>query len=456
MARTLFRGHRGDDVRTVQDLLRAADHDPGASDGFFGEPTEAAVRAFQRAQNLVVDGAVGPITLAALRKAGDGKPATVCRALSLHVGINVVDPTKYPVPVPPLRGCENDARDMRALAQAQGFTSTMVLGPAATAQAVIDAITDAAAQLNDGDYFWFTISTHGSQIKDPTGEEPDGLDETLVMYDRQLLDRELSALWDKFHPGVRIFVVPDTCHSGTVTRSADLAYRALAATIQDSPDGFTERGVLLVTPHAERSMGTGLRGILSEIMPAVADALYPTRAVGAEGQDRVIRLVDGIWELLAARLVELDQVDLSAVPRARFLPPEVQEADSTKRAGLYRELALAAGRHDRSADSRTMPAVLAESACQDNQVAMDGRRNGLFTQRFLEVWATGAATDYPDLHRRICELMPPQQTPNLYWATDRDVAFESQRPLVIDPGRGGSQSTRRRTPAGRALAATAG
>ena len=44
------------------------------------------------------------------------------------------------------------------------------------------------------------------------------MDETWVCHDRQLIDDELYELWGKFKAGVRILVLSDSCHSGTVTR----------------------------------------------------------------------------------------------------------------------------------------------------------------------------------------------------------------------------------------------
>jgi peptidoglycan hydrolase-like protein with peptidoglycan-binding domain len=58
-------GSAGEAVRTVQYLLRA--HGQSVSvDGIFGPRTEATVRAFQQAHNLVVDGVVGNSTWMAL------------------------------------------------------------------------------------------------------------------------------------------------------------------------------------------------------------------------------------------------------------------------------------------------------------------------------------------------------------------------------------------------------
>ena len=64
--RTLRRGDRGEDVKVLQRALKRAGFDAGTIDGIFGSRTEAAVRAFQRANGLQVDGIVGPKTWAAL------------------------------------------------------------------------------------------------------------------------------------------------------------------------------------------------------------------------------------------------------------------------------------------------------------------------------------------------------------------------------------------------------
>ncbi len=63
----LKRGDSGAAVRELQALLGQHGH-ATAVDGDFGPSTDAAVRAFQRARSLPVDGVVGPDTLAALER----------------------------------------------------------------------------------------------------------------------------------------------------------------------------------------------------------------------------------------------------------------------------------------------------------------------------------------------------------------------------------------------------
>lgn len=66
---TLRRGSRGETVKALQDALNKLGYKAGEVDGIFGPKTESAVKAFQKANKLVQDGIVGPLTWAALDKA---------------------------------------------------------------------------------------------------------------------------------------------------------------------------------------------------------------------------------------------------------------------------------------------------------------------------------------------------------------------------------------------------
>jgi hypothetical protein len=144
------------------------------------------------------------------------------------IGLNEVDPSHYRDGEGKpwkgtLRACENDARDLAALAQGIGFE---IRGPlltrAATSTEVIDHVRATARELSSGDIFLLTYSGHGGQVTNTNPEddpEDDRLDETWCLYDRELLDDELFALFSEFASGVRIVVLSDSCHSGTVTRA---------------------------------------------------------------------------------------------------------------------------------------------------------------------------------------------------------------------------------------------
>ena len=95
-----------------------------------------------------------------------------------------------------------------------------------------DGIRSAAELLAADDLFVISYSGHGGQVRDPTPEEDDFMDETWVLWDRELLDDELFALWGAFKPGVRILVLSDSCHSGSVLR--DRFYRDSPAAAETS------------------------------------------------------------------------------------------------------------------------------------------------------------------------------------------------------------------------------
>lgn len=88
----LRRGASGAEVRQLQQALKDRGYEL-AVDGRFGPNTEAAVRRFQAAQGLVVDGLAGPATLGRLRAASPSTPAAP---------VDVMEPTpSRPAPTPP-------------------------------------------------------------------------------------------------------------------------------------------------------------------------------------------------------------------------------------------------------------------------------------------------------------------------------------------------------------------
>jgi hypothetical protein len=145
------------------------------------------------------------------------------KGYSLHIGLNGVDPTHYAGWDGELAACEFDASDMASIAKALGYKGKTLLTKDATRQAVATEIKRAAKELKAGDIFFLTYSGHGGQIPDFNGDEEDNLDETWCLYDAQLVDDELYMLWTEFSEHVRIVVVSDSCHSGSVLKQMEEA-----------------------------------------------------------------------------------------------------------------------------------------------------------------------------------------------------------------------------------------
>ena len=142
------------------------------------------------------------------------------RARSLHIGLNLVSAAAYEGWTGPLAACEFDANDMAAIAKSRGMASTVLLTKKATRAAVLSSMRAAARALKSGDLFFMSYSGHGGQVADANGDEPDKKDETWCLYDGQLIDDELYFELSRFAAGVRVLVLSDSCHSGSVTREA--------------------------------------------------------------------------------------------------------------------------------------------------------------------------------------------------------------------------------------------
>ena len=183
----------------------------------------------------------------------------MARGSSLHIGINQVDPAHYDGWDGALNACESDANDMQSLAESEGFESSTLLTKDATADAVQAGIERAAKELASGDIFFITYSGHGGQVPDRNDEdEEDRSDETWVLYDRQLVDDELCALWATFQSGVRIFLLSDSCHSGTVSRNIDADVPDVVATAESAAAASPRyralpRDVMIATYRAHSS-----------------------------------------------------------------------------------------------------------------------------------------------------------------------------------------------------------
>jgi N-acetyl-anhydromuramyl-L-alanine amidase AmpD len=128
---TLANGSSGPQVKAAQHLLNTSGHDAGTVDGAFGANTERAVRAFQQARGLSVDGKVGPRTWTALLSAGtkttvrqgsSGEPVSrLQRALTAALGRTVgIDGAFGP----------NTATAVRDYQSSRGLGVDGIVGPA--------------------------------------------------------------------------------------------------------------------------------------------------------------------------------------------------------------------------------------------------------------------------------------------------------------------------------------
>ena len=139
---------------------------------------------------------------------------------ALCIGIN-----DYPGTGSDLAGCINDAQDWSTELGARGFEVSQLLDQQATYAAMAETIGDLVQGAGRGDTLVITYSGHGTWVPDSSGDEPDGRDEGLCPYDigtvGPLLDDAIRTLFAARADGVRVLLISDSCHSGSVTRGDD-------------------------------------------------------------------------------------------------------------------------------------------------------------------------------------------------------------------------------------------
>jgi metacaspase-1 len=296
--------------------------------------------------------------------------ASKARGQSLNIGVNTVSAAHYGGWTGPLAACEFDAKDMAALATGRGMKASVLLTKDATRAKVLAGLRAAAKALVKGDFFFLTFSGHGGQVPDVSGEEADKQDETWCLYDGQLIDDELYLELGNFATGVRILVLSDSCHSGTVVRAGPSALGASA-------------------PAAE---------LRSKMMP-------PSVGMRTYEQHKAFydKLQTDVAKAQAGVVVDPDEA-LAAVAVSTRL---------TKIAKRFKARAILI------------------SGCQDNQSSYDGQHNGAFTGRLLTVWNRGNFDgNYLSFHAHIKSGMPAIQTPNLF-TMGPVITFLKQRPFTV-------------------------
>jgi hypothetical protein len=150
---------------------------------------------------------------------------------ALLIGIN-----QYPnfAPRGQLTGCVNDVEVMRqVLVNSFNFPENhvaVITDEQASQEGIRGAMRELVQRVGPDDVVVFHYSGHGSQMTDLEGDEPDGLDETIVPYDsgraphenRDIKDDEIY-LWLKELTAKTsaVTLIFDCCHSGTIVRYAD-------------------------------------------------------------------------------------------------------------------------------------------------------------------------------------------------------------------------------------------
>ncbi|MGA1871674.1 MAG: caspase family protein [bacterium] len=138
-------------------------------------------------------------------------------AHALLVGLKSVDPNAYNgwTGMDGCWGCELDVDNMERILKPFGYQIKMLKTAEATRNNILSSLYRAADNLTANDMFVFYYSGHGGQQPDLNGDDLDGKDETLVAYDREVIDDKIHEALVRFREGVCCVMISDSCNSGT-------------------------------------------------------------------------------------------------------------------------------------------------------------------------------------------------------------------------------------------------
>lgn len=132
--------------------------------------------------------------------------------ISIHIGINEINPVHYQNWNKKLQSAVQDASDLSQIAWDLGYKPQLYAGKNATRKAIFKALKEAGEKLGENGQLLLSFSGWGTMlpsfpIKGRSGDYP-----AWCLYDRCLLREELMVLWAGWPEGVQITIIEDTSY----------------------------------------------------------------------------------------------------------------------------------------------------------------------------------------------------------------------------------------------------
>ena len=347
----------------------------------------------------------------------------MARGISINIGVNNLSDHYDAGEFGKLNSSIKDAMDMADAAKSRGFEEIVL--PDATTTEAITKIKLAGKELKAGDICLITFSGHGSQVKDTGVDENDDLrkDETWCFHDRQLLDDDVLDLLTEFKEGVRVLIISDSCHSGTIIDQLNFTLTTIKRfSLVNKSFKFRNLENLILYKN-------GLKFI--QLDEAVLEEnfliLEKTESISfnfseIEGINIFEQKVKTLPDLLVKRVLsENEDVYTEAKMQAReSLTKKLRDSNVEN----FKDLKRAS--------------VLLLSACQDWQTTKDGKdenENSVFTSALLKIWGNGVFFgNHAEFHDAISKKVKNEgnnQTPNFYPTGTPNARFILQNPFTI-------------------------
>lgn len=277
------------------------------------------------------------------------------------------------------RGFKQD--DIRTLLTADGHESP-------TKKNILAALEDAVQNAQTDDFYYLHFAGHGSRqpAKATDNSEADGLDEIFLPTDvkrwdsfigsveNAIVDDEIASYVDRIRDrGADVWLVFDSCHSGTMTRGAsampEVKYRRLDSTLLGIPDD------ILVNRPTEST---------------VKDFESKLRGSPASSTTQIV-----------------ETMDVTSSPREQFIAASPSDVSEEKRGDL---IAFSAAQSTETTPEMKLP-----------RGAPERRFHGLFTYTLMQVLGSNQQLTYHQLAQQVMsryQTTPWKATTPLFSATD--------------------------------------
>jgi len=150
------------------------------------------------------------------------EPPAVAKKRALLFAIN-----DYPGSANDLSGCLHDQRDWanELNKNFSGFEIIEYSDSAVIKDSFLSALEMVIALLRSGDVLLIHYSGHGTYTYDSSGDEEDGYDEAVYLYDGMLIDDSINAELQNIPDGATVVILLDSCFSGSATRKEGVKNR---------------------------------------------------------------------------------------------------------------------------------------------------------------------------------------------------------------------------------------
>lgn len=195
----------------------------------------------------------------------------------------------YPGSENDLKGCLNDQKMMVSIFptfQARIFKDAQV-----TKEWFVRACEEALDQAQPGDKIIIHYSGHGTYVADTNGDEIDGYDEALYLYDGPLIDDRINTLLKRIKSGVDVGLIMDCCFSESNTRFGDCESKRVCPRFVRPPD-------YEIIPHIR------IKRAFDESLPWVVLSGCKENETSADAYIQDLGLWYGIFSLMAGRVFD--------------------------------------------------------------------------------------------------------------------------------------------------------